>query len=430
VKVRSARVAMAAGLGLASLTLAGPSSAGGVGDCTQSSDSTVAQTSHRQSSPLQLLQVKQAQQLAVSPGGLPGAGVNVAVVDSGTRSFGQFNVVASYSVHGPTVKVADYHGNAVAGLVAGRTRPGDRLTGVAPGAGIVDVQVYGWPHGQSGNPATVTTEQLIGGLTWLAGNAKRLHVRVAVVALAVPPAPASALAAAVRAVQRQGVLIVAPAGNRPTENVPGYLSEYAVAKPGQDGVDQIAPALEPGVLTVGTTAKGSQPAPEPTSIPNSAVDAVVPTAGGISIGLDGGNCILSAPATSWAVGEVGGVAALLFARYADESPAQIAARIVDTASGTSPDDNRPADSGDASLYFGAGVVQPVDALTRPLTPGPGGVFSRLLQQPDNAPPVRAPLPTSDALHHSRHLAIWVGLVGGALVVVASILRPLFTRRTE
>lgn len=421
---------MAAGLGLASLTLAAPAAGGGVGDCTQSSDSTVAQTSHRQSSPLQLLHIKEAQRLAAEPGRLPGAGVNVAVVDSGTKSFGQFDVVASYSVHGPTVKVADYHANAVAGLVAGRTRPGGLLTGVAPGSGIVDVQVYGWPHGHSGNAATVTTEQLIGGLTWLADNAERLDVRVAVVALAVPPEPASALASAVRAVQRRGVLIIAPSGNRPTENVPGYLSEFAVAKPGQDGVDQIAPALEPGVLTVGTTAKGSQPAREATSIPNSAIDAVVPTAGGISIGLDGGSCILSAPATSWAVGEVGGIAALLFARYPDESPAQIAARIVVTASGTSPDDNLPADRGDASLYFGAGVVQPVDALTRPVTPGPGGVFSRLVQQPDNAPRVRAPLPAGDALHHSRHLAIWVGLVGGGLVVVASILRPLFTRRAE
>ena len=35
----------------------------------------------------------------------------------------------------------DYHGTAVAGLIAGKPR-GDLLTGVAPGAQIVDVRVY------------------------------------------------------------------------------------------------------------------------------------------------------------------------------------------------------------------------------------------------------------------------------------------------
>jgi hypothetical protein len=37
---------------------------------------------------------------------------------------------------------------------------------------------------------------------------------------------------------------------------------------------------------------------------------------------------------------------------------------------------------------------------------------------------------ADALHDTRRLAIWVGLVGGAAVVVASILRPLRTRRSQ
>jgi membrane-anchored mycosin MYCP len=147
----------------------------------------------------------------------------------------------------------------------------------------------------------------------------------------------------------------------------------------------------------------------------------------VSLALNGGDCGLAAAATSWAAAEVGGIAALLVQRYGDESPAQIASRIVDTASGTSPDD--PSDPADTSLYFGAGVVQPYDALTRPLTAG-GGSFSVLRAQPEHTPPVRPPVAEADVLHHSRHVAIWSGLVGGAVIVVAALLRPLLVRRTR
>jgi membrane-anchored mycosin MYCP len=414
------------GVVLGSLPLAwsGSAQAAGVADCTQTTDTVVAQVSRQTSRPLDQLGVAQAQALVARPGHLPGAGVTVAVVDDGIEPGAQIPVRASYSVNGGAVKVADYHGTAVAGLVAGRPRPGGLPTGIAPGAGIVDVQVYGWPTGTAGTGAGLSTEHLVSGLDWLAAHARSLHVRVAVVALAVTPTPD--LATAVRAVQAQGVLVVAASGNRPTEPGSGYLSEFATNRPGQDGSSQIGPALEPGVLTAGTTAAGNALALDPGSIPNSAVDVVVPTAGGISVALNGGSCVLTAPATSWAAGEVGGIAALLVDRYAAAPPGRIAARIIDTASGTSPDQG--GDPGAASHYFGAGVVQPVDALTRPLTPGPGGAFSTLRPQPDRTPPARAPLPTADTLQHSRHVAVWAGLVGAGLVAAASILRPLLSRR--
>jgi membrane-anchored mycosin MYCP len=138
--------------------------------------------------------------------------------------------------------------------------------------------------------------------------------------------------------------------------------------------------------------------------------------------------VLTAPATSWAAAEVGGIAALLFQRYPGESPEQIAARITDTASGTMAEgEDGTSTKAVTSRYFGAGVVQPVDALTRPLARS-GHAFSSLRAEPEQTPPVRPPVSHSDALHDSRRLAIWVGLVGGAAVVVASILRPLLSRR--
>jgi membrane-anchored mycosin MYCP len=408
------------------LGVAAPATAGGVPDCEQTTENVVAQASHQQSQPLRLLSIAKAQGLVARPGHVPGSGVNVAVVDSGIKPGSQIPVVASYSVNGPSVKVASYHGTAVAGLVAGHARAGGLLTGVAPGSGIVDVQTWGWPKGTAGQPALPSTETLVGGLTWLTKHARALHVKVAVVPDAYQPIPAAATA--VKALQATGVLVVASAGNRPVDQSPGYLSQYFHDRPGQDGFADIAPARYPGVVTAGTTAAGGSPSSDPTSIPNSAVDVVVPTAHGISVALNGGDCLLTAPSTSWAAGEVAGIAALLFDRYAGDSPAQVAARMTDTASGTSPDGHGALAKGDASLYFGSGVVQPVDALTRPLTSGRGGVFSHLVAQPEPTPRVRAPLAQADLLHRSRHVAIWAGLLGGAVVVAASILRPLVTRR--
>jgi membrane-anchored mycosin MYCP len=402
-----------------------PARADGVPDCSESTAADAAQHSRQHSQPLDLLDVERAQRIASRRGGLPGAGVTVAVVDSGVAPHGLIPVVASHSVGSASVSPNSYHGTAVAGLIAGATRPRGLATGIAPGARIVDVQVYGYSADASQTP-TPTTQDLVAGLRWLTTQAHALHVDVAVVPLAVTPT--RALASAVRALQRQDVLVVAPSGNRPEDDSPGFLSEYYRDRPGQDGFADIGPADLPGVLVAGTTAAGSVPAVSPGSIPNHAVDVVVPTAGGVSLALSGGDCVLTAPATSWAAAEVGGIAALLLQRYAGESPAQIAARIVDTASGAGPTTDTGGDaSPDTSLYFGAGVVQPVDALTRPLTRD-GDAFSALRAEPEATPPVRPPVAREDLLQHSRDVAVWAGLAAGAVVVVAAILRPLLTRR--
>jgi membrane-anchored mycosin MYCP len=401
---------------------ASPARAAGVPDCTQATATDVAQHSDRSSRPLDLLGIDRAQEVAATGGGQPGAGVTVAVVDSGIASHGLLDVVASHSVGSATVRPNSYHGTAVAGLIAGPARPGGLGTGIVPGVRLVDVQVYGYSAETASQTRGPSTQDLAAGLRWLASQADALHVDVAVVPLAVTPLPE--LAASVRALQQHGVLVVAPSGNRPESDDPGYLSEYFQDRPGQDGFSDIGPADVPGVLVAGTTAAGSTPVENPGSIPNHAVDVVVPTAGGVSLALNGGDCVLGAPATSWAAAEVGAIAALLFQRYAGESPAQIAGRIVDTASGTSADD--PAD---ASRYFGAGLVQPGDALTRPLSSGHGS-FSALRAQPERTPPVRPPVAEADVLHHSREVAVWAGLVGGAVVVVAALLRPMLVRRRQ
>lgn len=423
--MKAARAAAAAvAMSAVPVVAVAPAHAADVPDCTESSATDVPQLSHGRSEPLDLLDVAAAQDLASTSGAQPGAGVTVAVVDSGIAPHDQVTLAAQHSVRtGSVVHTSDYHGTAVAGLVAGSARPGGGTVGIAPGARIVDVQVYGWAEGSTGQPAQASRTDLVAGLEWLAGQARGLGVDVAVVPEAVEPD--ASLAAAVRHLQHQGVLVVAPSGNRPDASDGGPLAAYATDRPGQDGFRDIGPANLPGVLVAGTTAAGSTPAENPGSIPNHAVDVVVPTAGGISLALSGGTCVLTVPATSWAAAEVGGIAALLFQRYAGESPEQIAARIIDTASGTTDEEGEGTAA--TSRYFGAGVVQPVDALTRPLTPG-GRTFDALQARPEQSPPVRPPVEETDALHDTRRLAIWVGLIGGAGVVVASILRPLLGRR--
>jgi membrane-anchored mycosin MYCP len=231
--VGSARVAGAA-VSLAFLPLAvtaSPAHAAGVPDCTQATATDVAQHSSRASRPLDLLGIDRAQTAAATAGSQPGAGVTVAVVDSGIATHGLLDVVASHSVGSATLHPNSYHGTAVAGLIAGPPRPGGLGTGIAPGAQLVDVQVYGYSAETAGQVRGPSTQDLAAGLRWLAGKAGSLHVDVAVVPVAVTPRPE--LTAAVRSLQRQGVLVVAPSGNRPESDDPGYLSEYFTDQPGR-----------------------------------------------------------------------------------------------------------------------------------------------------------------------------------------------------
>ena len=407
------------------LTVAGPlpAQAAGVGDCSQTDDTVIAQGTTRTSPPLSALHVAQAQALLRRDGRLPGRPVNVAVLDSGistARRPHPLPVVDHYAVPGANGQVVDYHGTAVAGLVAGRPR-GVALTGIAPDVGLVDVQVWGWPQGAQRTPAPLSSENLAAGLRWVAAHAARDHIDVAVVSLAATRAPV--LADAVRRVERAGVLLVAASGNRPDPTDPGPFPQYAKVRPGQDAVHDIYPAGYPGVVAAATTYHDLD-----ALLPNSATDIAVPTAGGISVALNGGDCVLTAPATSWSAAEIGGVAALLFKGFPGEDAAQVRARLLATASGTAPDGSSPAGEADVSLYFGRGVAQPVEALTRPLSPSPDGSLPLTRPQRDRTPPATAPVPDADALAHTRRLAIWGGLIGFGGLLVAAVLRPLLTRR--
>lgn len=144
-----------------------------------------------------------------------------------------------------------------------------------------------------------------------------------------------------------------------------------------------------------------------------------PTPGAVTVALNGGTCVLTDVATSWSAAEVSGVVALLRARFPDDNSRQIIARLTVTAS---------AAPGSASPLVGAGVVQPVEALTRPLHPTRAGVVAESLPAPDRLPKASQPVVAADDGAALRRTVLWWGLVAGGVVVLALLLRPLLSRR--
>jgi membrane-anchored mycosin MYCP len=352
--------------------------------------------------------------------------VRVAVVDTGVLSSGDGAIVV------PEVKrfasgddgIEDPGGTEVAGLVAGHQRSDELPVGFAPTAEIVDVQVA---LVRAGDPDQVPPDaaRVAQGLDWVASNAEKLNIKVATVAY--PVSGSSALRDAVQAVQRAGVVVVAATGDQPQdgssttdegEGDGGDASDEPTKPP--DAADTVRPAGYAGVVAVSSTADGIPGGGSAASyvLANSRTTVAVPTYGAVSYAINGKTCLVAAPSTSAATGEVAGIVALLWQRFPDETRAQIVARLVNTASGTT-DDPTP--------YTGAGVVQPLEALTRPLAPAKDGTVEQNRPVPTSTGTVRAPEPTTDLLASARDHAVWWGLIGGGLVVVALILRPVLSR---
>lgn len=165
--------------------------------------------------------------------GLTGAGVGVAVLDTGIQGdladFGD-RVVASAVVNpdATTAGDRDGHGTYVAGLIAGDT---PRYRGVAPGAHLVSVKV-------SDDHGNTSLADVISGLQFVVEHARELNIRVVNLSLnssVSGPASTDPLNAAVEATWFSGIVVVTAAGNR---------GEAA------DAVDY-APASDPFAIAVG-----------------------------------------------------------------------------------------------------------------------------------------------------------------------------------
>ena len=380
--------------------------------CSSVDPSTPRADTGRASVPYQLLGIEGARAAAPSSG----RPVGVAVLSSGVAETQGGIRVSRHVDLSSGGELGDPQGTLVAGLVAGRPRADGQPVGVDPRAEVVDVRVFvdqqsNVPREQPSTPA------LAAGLRWVAQHADGLGLEVAVVPFVVRAS--SELLAAVRAVQARDVVVVAASGDRPADG-----SDFAGDFPSPRALDEDAgplffPAGYPHVVAVSTTATGGPDDVLDLVVKNSRTTVAAPSYDAVSYGLNGKTCVVRPASTTAAAAEVAGVLALLRQRYPDETSAQVAARLVGTADGT-PDDPTP--------LTGAGVVQPYEALTRPLAPAADGTLERTTVHATATTRAAAPKPDTDLLATMRERALWWGLIGGGLLVIALLLRPVLARR--
>lgn len=346
-----------------------------------------------------------------------GAGVGVAVIDSGVAPSEYYDSEPGLQVVDQPGPLQEPHGTIVAGLIAGGRRgEGEGMgMGVAPDARIIGVRIVGNPEESDDDGLDLDGDfdppDLVTALRWVADNAGSRGIDV--LNLSLTADPSDDLRDAVRAVQDAGVIVVAATGNRSPdeelpedEPVPGPYTTYPAAYPGVVGVSAYVPLDAEGGsarYVLNTTN----------------ADVAVPVRGGASVVPNGSTCVVDAIATSWATPYVSGIVALLLAYFPDDDDAQIVQRLLETASGAT--DQR-------DVYTGFGLAQPIEAFTRQLTPARRTGELGLAQPADDgggaapAPPERA-----DALADARDDFRWWGLLAGAVLVAAVVLRPLLRR---
>jgi membrane-anchored mycosin MYCP len=350
----------------------------------------------------------------------PGAGVTVAVVDSGVSRKAPVAVAGRF-VASKQAAPSDYHGTAVAGLIAGARRPRSDggPVGIAPAARIFDVKVYdeaGARDAPHRPQAPMTPDNLRRGLQAVVDAVPTLGISIVNISLAIPDDPQ--VRALVEQLTGMGLAVVAPTGNR-KELPPTVPASYAAHASGEDAGPYVHPADYAGVIGVSATPAGSNDL-DPMSwvLENSNTDVAAPTAGGVSYSLRGESCLLTDPATSYATAEVSGALALLQSAY-DEPVAASVSRLLATADGRTDIPN---------TMVGAGQVQLMDALTRPMEIAADGTVTSQGTVQHTPQLLSVPEEPDDVLASTRHDAVWWGLVGGGALLLAVVLRPVLARR--
>jgi membrane-anchored mycosin MYCP len=371
----------------------------------------------RASAPFDELGIAEAQAAVTRLGGRVTTPVRVAVLGPGVHA-DAIPVHATVVRGGSAQEVTDPLGTEVAGLVAGTARPDGQPVGFAPDAEVVDVRVY--VNGASDSAAErPSASDLAAGLRWVAAEAGTQHIKAAVVPFAVRKD--RSLERAVEAVQKAGVVVVAATGDRPEEGTE-FAADFATAADDpsvrtEDAGPIVYPAGYDGVVAVNSS--GDPEGALANVLKSSRTMVAAPSYDAVSYGLNGATCRVQPTSTGAAAGEVAGVLALLALRFPDDRAAQLVARLVNTANGTT-DDPTP--------LTGAGVVQPYEALTRPLAPSASGDVERTVVRAESDARATAPEPDTDLLASTRDHAVWWGVIGGGLLVVVLMLRPVLARK--
>jgi serine protease AprX len=187
--------------------------------------------------------------------GYTGAGIGVAVIDSGITTFHDdlTNTTSKVYPYGNqrVTKFVDFvngrvnpyddngHGSHVAGIILGNGKDsGGEKSGIAPGANLISLKVLD-ANGKG------TISNIIAALNWVAANATTYKIKVVNMSVGAGVYESywtDPLTLAAKAVTDKGITIVTAAGNM-GKNAAGHLQYGAIT----------APANAPWVLTVGAT---------------------------------------------------------------------------------------------------------------------------------------------------------------------------------
>jgi membrane-anchored mycosin MYCP len=334
-----------------------------------------------------------------------GAGITVAVIDTGVN--GSPRVPAEpggdfVDKAGNGMSDCDSHGTLTASIIAGRPAPTDGFVGVAPDARILSLRQTSdnfQPVGSRSDPNDPNSTQTAGSLRSLsraivhAANlgAQVINISEAACYKVTRPINETGLGAAINyAVNIKGAVVVVAAGNTGqdcAQNPPPEADQPNDPRGWKQVQTIVSPAwYSPMVLTVGGIGQTGQPSTFSVSGPW--LDAAAPAENITALGYDGNpvNALagtdgpIPIAGTSFAAAYVSGLAALLRQRFPELTPAQIMNRITATA-------RHPG--GGVDNYVGAGVIDPVAALTWDVPAGPKAVPYRVKQLP---PPVYVPPP--------------------------------------
>jgi subtilisin family serine protease len=150
--------------------------------------------------------------------GVSGAGVTVAVIDSGISPHPALTgkVIANVSKISGDPSTADEHGHGthIAGIIAGNSSASKYVTplyqgGIAPDVRLVNVRVLG-------ANGTGWTSDVIAGIEWVIENKARYNIRAINLSLGHPvtePSATDPLCVAVMKAATAGIVVIASAGN-------------------------------------------------------------------------------------------------------------------------------------------------------------------------------------------------------------------------
>jgi membrane-anchored mycosin MYCP len=361
------------------------------------------------SQPYEELNVERAQELST------GSGVGVAVIDSGIDEESDLNVAEELILGGLNKgELRSEHGTEVAGLITGEERDG-KITGIAPDARLVSIRVYDadTAKGEESDDVDLTAAAIAKGIDLAVDKADKHNIEVINVSLTT--AHTKALEDAVKRAQANDILVVAAVGNR-TSDSEEPADPY---EPGENAKKY--PASYKGVLGVSATLPAGDTESDVSEfvLASRSTDVAAPTALAVTAYPFGGTCLVDQVATSWSTAMVSGLAALVREKFPNYTDEQTAARIMETANGSTDD---------RSVFTGFGVIQPVEALTRDLDISRDGEVAGATPQARKTVRASAPEPQTDRYAAARKSFVWWGLLAGGALVLAALLRPLFARR--